>query len=100
MRLLWIGFNCTDDENSISLYIIKKRAWMALRKRVDEQTADPVILTKLRDSFEERFRYDENGVPRVWKPEDDMDGTFQRARDKVRDFLITATLRNLTVIWP
>lgn len=83
---LWaflLGFNSTDDENAVSLYIIKKRAWIALRKRIDELTADPVMLTKLRDYFEERFRYDEKGVPRVWKPEDDMDGTFQRARDKV-----------------
>jgi len=32
--------------------------------------------------FEEGFRYDaKTGVPRVWKPEDDIDGLFQVARD-------------------
>ncbi|KIO29400.1 hypothetical protein M407DRAFT_169746 [Tulasnella calospora MUT 4182] len=81
------SFNCNDEENGVSLYIIKKRAWVALRKRIDELTADPVILTKLRDYFEERFRYDEKGVPRVWKPEDDMDGSFQRARDKTLELV-------------
>jgi hypothetical protein len=41
------------------------------------------MLTKLRNNFEERFRYDENGVPRVWKAEDDIDGVFQKAREEV-----------------
>lgn len=63
---------------------MRKRAWQALRAKVDEQTADPAILAKLRTHFEERFRYDDKGVPRVWKPEDDIDGAFQKARDEVR----------------
>jgi hypothetical protein len=31
--------------------------------------------------FEERFRYDEHGVPRVWRPDDDIDGAFKHAKD-------------------
>lgn len=33
--------------------------------------------------FEEKFRYDEHGLPRVWKPTDDIDSYFRRARDDV-----------------
>ncbi|KAH7108003.1 root hair defective 3 GTP-binding protein [Auriculariales sp. MPI-PUGE-AT-0066] len=75
-------FNCTEEENATALATVRKRAWQALRGKVDEQTADPAILTKLRTHFEERFRYDDNGVPRVWKPADDIDGAFQKARDE------------------
>jgi protein SEY1 len=32
-------------------------------------------------SFEDRFRYDESGVPRIWRPTDDIDGAYSRARD-------------------
>jgi len=32
-------------------------------------------------SFEDRFRYDDQGVPRIWRPTDDIDGAFSRARD-------------------
>ena len=42
------------------------------------------MLSKLRTHFEERFRYDAQGVPRVWKPDDDIDGAFKVARDQVR----------------
>ncbi|KAG8882818.1 Dynamin-like GTPase that mediates homotypic ER fusion [Tulasnella sp. 332] len=76
------SFNSTKDEDSESIYILRKRAWLALRNKIDEQTADAVIVQKLRNYFEERFRYDDKGVPKVWRPEDDIDGAFARARDK------------------
>jgi len=44
-------------------------------------------LTKLRAYFEERFRYDEQGVPRVWKPDDDIDGAFKKAKDITLDLI-------------
>lgn len=78
------GFNCTDAENDVALAAIRKRSWLALRAKIDEQTADQSFLAKLRTCFEERFRYDDKGVPRVWTPEDDIDGAFQKARDEVR----------------
>lgn len=77
------GFNCTEEENTTALATLRKRAWLALRAKIDEQTADAVILSKLRGHFEERFRYDEHGVPRVWKPDDDIDGAFKKAKDQV-----------------
>ncbi|KXN90981.1 Protein SEY1 [Leucoagaricus sp. SymC.cos] len=81
------SFNCTDDENVTSLATLRKRAWQALRAKVDEQTTDAVFLSKLRSHFEERFRYDEQGVPRVWKPEDDIDGAFKKAKEQTLDLI-------------
>ncbi|KAJ7282812.1 RHD3/Sey1 [Mycena rebaudengoi] len=81
------SFNCTEEENTTSLAALRKRAWMGLRAKIDEQTAEPVILGKLRGHFEERFRYDETGVPRVWKPEDDIDGAFKKAKDETLDLV-------------
>ena len=78
------GFDCTDEENSMALTTLRKRAWLALRTKIDEQCADTVFLGKLRAFFEERFRYDEEGTPRVWKPEDDIDGAFKKAKEQVR----------------
>ncbi|KAI0297208.1 protein SEY1 [Multifurca ochricompacta] len=75
------SFDCTEEENDEALTTLRHRAWAALRVKIDEQTADAAILTKLRTYFEERFRYDEQGVPRVWKPDDDIDGAFKKAKD-------------------
>jgi len=81
------SFNSTDEENTTSLKTLRRRAWQALRAKVDEQTSDTNILSKLRSTFEERFRYDENGVPRVWKPEDDIDAAFRKARDQTLELV-------------
>lgn len=81
------GFNCTEEENAAALDALRKRAWVALRAKVDEQTADPIMLSKLRNHFEERFRYDEHGVPRVWKPDDDIDSAFKKAKDQTLDLV-------------
>src|SRR5260370_3685987 len=90
-----IGFNCTDEENTESLNILQRRGWSALRSKVEEQTSDPNILSKLRSTFEERFRYDDHGIPRVWKPQDDIDATFRKARDQVSTSLFA--LRSLLI---
>lgn len=78
------GFNCTADENETALTLLRKRAWLGLRAKIDEQTVENVLLVKLKLIFEEKFRYDEAGVPRVWKPTDDIDGIFKKAKDSVR----------------
>ena len=79
-----VGFNCSEDENTAALSTLRKRSWIALRAKIEEQTAEQVLLGKLRGHFEEQFRYDEEGTPRVWKPEDDIDGAFKKAKEQVR----------------
>ncbi|GJE90121.1 P-loop containing nucleoside triphosphate hydrolase [Phanerochaete sordida] len=76
------NLDCTETENLTALSTLRKNAWLVFRTKVDEQTTDQNFLVKLRMYFEERFRCDERGVPRVWTSHDDIDGTFQRARDE------------------
>lgn len=78
------GFRCTDEENEAALSSLRRRAWLALRSKIDEQTADTVLLAKLKFAFEDRFRYDTDGVPRVWRPNDDIDTLFREAKEEVR----------------
>ncbi|TXT04042.1 uncharacterized protein COLE_07739 [Cutaneotrichosporon oleaginosum] len=81
------AYDCTEEENDSALKSLLTRSWLALRHKLEEQTADPVVLSTLRDNFEQRFRYDENGVPRVWRPEDDLEGAFKKARDETLTLL-------------
>lgn len=77
------GFGCTNDENNEALATLSTRTWLSLRRKLEEQTSDANLLSTLRGAFEERFRYDESGVPRVWKPEDDLEGLFMKAKEDV-----------------
>ncbi|BEI94567.1 uncharacterized protein CcaverHIS019_0701390 [Cutaneotrichosporon cavernicola] len=81
------AYDCTEEENEVALRSLATRSWLALHHKLEEQTADPVVLSTLRDNFEQRFRYDEHGVPRVWRPEDDLEGAFKTARDETLTLL-------------
>ncbi|BGP39920.1 Dynamin-like GTPase that mediates homotypic ER fusion [Rhodotorula kratochvilovae] len=81
------SFNCSEEEKDAALSLLRRRAWLALRSKLDEHTAEAPMLVKLKLVFEEKFRYDADGVPRVWKPEDDIDAVFRKARDSVLELL-------------
>lgn len=76
-------FKCTPEENSRCLAALERKSWQALSSIIREQTANATLCVRLRSFFEDRFRYDESGVPRVWKPSDDIDAVFVKARDAV-----------------
>lgn len=73
--------NTTPDEDAATVGRLHMVAWRALLDRVQESTSETVLASRLRAFFEDRFRYDASGVPRVWKPSDDMDDAFVQARD-------------------
>ena len=81
-----VGFNCTEEENATALASLRKRAWLAAKDKINEQTVDATMLIKLKLNFEDRFRYDDEGVPRVWKPTDDIDALFRKAKEEVKCF--------------
>ncbi|KAF8487696.1 hypothetical protein F5888DRAFT_1820572 [Russula emetica] len=57
------SFDCMDEENDEAIATLRQRAWAALRAKVNEQTVDTAILTKLRTYFKECFCYDEHATP-------------------------------------
>lgn len=79
--------NCTPNEDEQGLDALERSGWLALISRIGENTSETVLTMRLQRSFEERFRYDADGVPRVWRPTDDIDGVYVAARDAVRSML-------------
>ncbi|KAF9153376.1 Dynamin-like GTPase that mediates homotypic ER fusion [Linnemannia schmuckeri] len=75
-------FDLNQDEQGELLINLRRQAWVLLTKKVQEESVDGMMLLKLRNRFEEKFRYDEHGLPRVWKPDDDIDTPFRKARDE------------------
>ncbi|TPX64263.1 hypothetical protein SpCBS45565_g06003 [Spizellomyces sp. 'palustris'] len=76
------GFNSSEQEVAASVQDMKMEAWVILQKTIHDEFADVKVIERLRHKFEGKFRYDEAGLPRVWKPGDDIDGQFSKARDE------------------
>ncbi|CAJ2511075.1 Uu.00g067000.m01.CDS01 [Anthostomella pinea] len=75
------SFEASEDEVEVGLWRLRRKSWVALRERIDEEVMEGNILLKLRENFEDKFRYDEAGVPRIWRPADDIEGIYTRARE-------------------
>jgi len=75
-------FDLDENEQAELLVNLRRQAWVLLTKKIQEESVDGMMLLKLRNRFEEKFRYDDLGLPRVWKPDDDIDTPFRKARDE------------------
>ncbi|RFU78950.1 hypothetical protein TARUN_3254 [Trichoderma arundinaceum] len=75
------SFNASDAEVEVGLWRLRRKSWTALREKIEEEVMEGNILLKLRENFEDKFRYDEAGVPRIWRPTDDIEGIYTKARE-------------------
>ncbi|KAF4123590.1 GTPase [Geosmithia morbida] len=75
------SFDASDDEVEVGTWRLRRKSWVALREKIDEEVMEGNILLKLRENFEDKFRYDEAGVPRIWRPTDDIEGIYTKARE-------------------
>ena len=75
------SFDASSAEVDVGLWRLRRKSWGVLRAKVDEEMMEGNLLLKLRENFEDKFRYDEAGVPRIWRPTDDIEGIYSRARE-------------------
>ncbi|KAH7058956.1 GTP-binding protein Sey1 [Macrophomina phaseolina] len=75
------SFDASPDEIEVGLWRLRRKSWGCLRAKLDEEMMEGNLLLKLRENFEDKFRYDETGVPRIWRPTDDIEGIYTRARE-------------------
>ncbi|KAI0163413.1 RHD3/Sey1 [Pestalotiopsis sp. NC0098] len=75
------SFEASQGEVDVGLWRLRRKSWVALREKIEEEVMEGNILLKLRENFEDKFRYDEAGVPRIWRPTDDIEGIYTKARE-------------------
>ncbi|KIV92237.1 protein SEY1 [Exophiala mesophila] len=75
------SFDASDEEVEVGIWRLRRKSWGVLRAKIDEEMMEGNLLLKLRENFEDKFRYDEAGVPRIWRPTDDIEGIYTKARE-------------------
>ena len=75
------SFDASSEEVEVGIWRLRRKAWGVLRAKIDEEMMEGNLLLKLRENFEDKFRYDEEGVPRIWRPTDDIEGIYTKARE-------------------
>lgn len=75
------SFDASTEEVDVGLWRLRRKSWVVLRAKIDEEMMEGNLLLKLRENFEDKFRYDDAGVPRIWRPTDDIEGVYTKARE-------------------
>ncbi|KAL8848310.1 MAG: hypothetical protein Q9221_006664 [Calogaya cf. arnoldii] len=75
------SFDASVEEVDVGIWRLRRKSWGVLRAKIDEEMMEGNLLLKLRENFEDKFRYDDAGVPRIWRPTDDIDGIYTKARE-------------------
>ena len=75
------SFDASPEEVEVGLWRLRRKSWSVLRAKIEEEVMEGNILLKLRENFEDKFRYDDAGVPRIWRPTDDIEGLYTKARE-------------------
>ncbi|KAI1961168.1 Dynamin-like GTPase that mediates homotypic ER fusion [Ophidiomyces ophidiicola] len=75
------SYDASLDEVDVGLWRLRRKSWGVLRSKIDEEMMEGNLLLKLRENFEDKFRYDSAGVPRIWRPTDDIEGLYTKARE-------------------
>ena len=75
------SFDASPEEVEVGIWRLRRKSWGVLRAKIDEEMMEGNLLLKLRENFEDKFRYDDDGVPRIWRPTDDIEGVYTKARE-------------------
>lgn len=81
------SFDASPDEVEVGLWRLRRKSWGALRDKIDEEMMEGNLMLKLRENFEDKFRYDDEGVPRIWRPSDDIEGLYTKARESTLELI-------------
>ncbi|KAK9457988.1 RHD3/Sey1 [Dipodascopsis uninucleata] len=69
----------TNEEREQASLNILSSAWKVFYFKLKELTKPDNIIMRLREQFEDKFKYDEKGIPRVWRPSDNIDDVYSVA---------------------
>lgn len=66
--------------NSATARTFEFKAWELLDTLIHKYISKDNLLTILKDRFDDKFRYDENGVPRLYQDTRELEGSFAESK--------------------
>lgn len=82
------GFEMPVEELGVLIKGMRWRTWTLFQESIRKEVSEDATLARLRQKFESKFRYDEMGVPRLWKLDDPIDVFFKAAFGEAEKLLV------------
>ncbi|SCU91271.1 LAFA_0F02784g1_1 [Lachancea sp. 'fantastica'] len=92
----------SPEENAKVYKQVRSNAWATLHEIVNDYLTEDNIVSILRERFENKFRFDENDSPRLWKNEEEIDTVYRVAKEYATEVLdvlaLAATSKHIEVV--
>ncbi|KTW30242.1 hypothetical protein T552_00719 [Pneumocystis carinii B80] len=75
------GFGISQQENEKSRSDFKQKTLSFLKDKIKQEITEDSVFLILREIFEDKFRFDKDGVPRIWKSSDNINGIYKTLLD-------------------
>lgn len=89
-------FKIDENKNDEIYHNLKKQYWIEFDKFIHEYLIEDNVVNILRRKFEEKFNYDSNNVPRVWKNELDISNVYKNSTESTLLLLPVLSLAKLS----
>ncbi|EGW32675.1 uncharacterized protein SPAPADRAFT_72037 [Spathaspora passalidarum NRRL Y-27907] len=70
----------TDEQNKTAQETFKFKSWSQFHDTLSKLISKDKLLIILQDRFDDKFRYDSNGIPKLYFNERDLEDSFQVAK--------------------
>ncbi|GEQ67567.1 hypothetical protein JCM33374_g1232 [Metschnikowia sp. JCM 33374] len=97
------GVGATEEVNHHTSLVLQFKSWETLLDVIHKFISKDNLLNVLKERFDDKFRYDSNGLPRLYQTPKELDGTFGEAKNyamKIFPILTSARLADGSEITP
>ena len=77
----------TTDANDKTEHTLKRNAWSFLDHTVHGYLTEDNVVDIMRNVFNDKFRYDDDGMPKFWKNEAEVDASYRLAKSQALSVL-------------
>lgn len=90
------GLGTDNSTNEIVIETIKYRAWVTFYELIHRYISKDNVLRILQDRFDDKFRYDENGLPKLYQNGHELETSFNNSKSYAMKVFPILTIAKLT----
>lgn len=97
------GVGATEKVNKLAADVLEFQSWQALHDVIRKYISKDNLINILKERFDDKFRYDQNGLPRLYQNAKELESTFGEAKNhamKLFPILTIARLANGAEVQP
>lgn len=90
------GLGTSLQINTGTIEKFKYKSWVSFHDLIHKYISKDNVLNLLKDRFDDKFRYDENGLPRLYQNADELENYFNASKTHALEIMPVLTIAKLS----